>query len=246
MAIRSKPRSRNVAATVRQRIERGGERLWRLEDFPGLPFTAVAQSLSRLTRGGVLQRLSKGVYYRPRQTPFGASRPSPAAINNLAALRKTVYPSGTTAANLLGFTTQNPGTREVATSSLSLPRKLIGRETIVHSRRPEAWSALPELDAALLDFLRRRGENSELTPEDTVRRVLALLAEKGRFERLLAVSHAEPPRVRAVLGAAGEQLGKPPKALQRLKASLNPLSRFDFGVLAALDPAGHWQAKDRS
>jgi hypothetical protein len=121
----------------------------------------------------------------------------------------------------------------------------MGRETIVHARRPEAWSALPKLDAALLDFLRRRGEPSELSPEETVRRLLALLSEKGRFERLLAVSHAEPPRVRAILGAAGAQLGKPPKTLQRLKATLNPLSRFDFGALAALDRTGDWQAKER-
>ena len=245
MGIRSLSNPRKVAATVRRRIERGGERLWRLEDFPNLPFTAVAQSLSRLTRGGVLQRLSKGVYYRPRQTLFGTSRPNPAAIHELATRRKRVYPSGTTAANLLGFTTQNARTREVATNSLSLPRKLIGRETIVHARRPEAWSVLPELDAAMLDFLRRRGEASELAPQETVRRLLALLSEKGRFERLLAVSHAEPPRVRAILGAAGEQLGKPPKTLRRLRATLNPFSRFDFGALAALDCAGAWQAKER-
>ena len=51
--------------------------------------------------------------------------------------------------------------------------------------------------------------------------------------------------MRAMLGAIGEQLGKRPKNLQRLRASLNPLSRFDFGVLAALDHAQHWQAMAR-
>jgi hypothetical protein len=75
--------------------------------------------------------------------------------------------------------------------------------------------------------------------------VLTLLSEKGRFERLLKVVDSEPPRMRAMLGALGEHLDKSPKALQRLKASLNPLSRFDFGVLAALDRAHYWQAKER-
>ena len=245
MGTRTLPKPANVAAAVRQRVERGGERLWRFDDFPDLPFTAVAQSLSRLTRQGTLQRLSKGVYYRPRQTPFGPSRPNPASIHKLATRKKRVYPAGITAANLLGFTTQNPRSTEVATSSLSLPRKLIGQETIVHPRRPEAWSTLPDLDAALLDFLRRRAESSELTPEETARRLLVLLAEKGQFERLLVVSDAEPPRVRAILGAIGEQLGKPAKILQQLRANLNPLSRFDFGILAALERAGSWQAKER-
>ena len=241
MGTRAPHKPANVAAAVRQRVERGGERLWRFEDFLDLPFTAVAQSLSRLTRGGVLQRLSKGVYYRPRQTPFGTSRPNPTAIHNLATRRKKVYPSGITAANLLGFTTQNARTQEVATSSLSLPRKLIGRETIVHARRPEAWSVLPELDAALLDFLRRRGETSELPPVETARRLLALLSEKGRFERLLAVSHAEPPRVRAILGAIGEQLGKPSKdpstTSDELESSVPIRFRHPRGV-----GAGRWLA----
>ncbi len=45
-------------AFVRQQIERGGEQLWKLEDFRDLPFMAVAQALSRLTRQGRLERLS--------------------------------------------------------------------------------------------------------------------------------------------------------------------------------------------
>jgi hypothetical protein len=51
--------SRRIARTIRERINRGGERLWRPEDFKGMPSTAVVQTLSRLTRQGVLQRLSR-------------------------------------------------------------------------------------------------------------------------------------------------------------------------------------------
>jgi hypothetical protein len=245
MGIQLPARRRQIAATVRQRIQRGGERLWRLEDFADLPGTAVVQSLSRLARAGVLERLSKGLYYRGRQTAFGESRPNPAAIQRLAGRRKKIFAAGITAANLLGFTTQNAGQQEIATSSLSLPRKLIGHGTTVHARRPEAWASLTETDAALLDFLRRRGETSELSPQATVRKIMELMSEEGRFERLLKVCHSEPPRVRAMLGAIGEQLGRGPKVLRRLRASLNPLSRFDFGVLAELDHARHWQAKER-
>ena len=62
-----------VTGLVRQRIEDSGERLWRLEDFRDLPFAAVAQALSRLTRQGTLERLSKGVYYRTRETALWVS-----------------------------------------------------------------------------------------------------------------------------------------------------------------------------
>ncbi|MGA2076850.1 MAG: hypothetical protein ABSH52_25460 [Terriglobia bacterium] len=240
----SKASSRAITSLVRQRIARSGERLWRLEDFRDLPFTAVAQVLSRLTRMGKLERLSKGIYYHTRETAFGKSRPNPSAIQRLASHRKTVFPSGIAAANLLGFTTQTTSHNEVATSALSLPRKLVGSGTVIHTRRPEAWANLSEADAALLDFLRRGGTTSELPPEETIRRTLMLLSEEGRFERLFKVAASEPPRVRAMLGALGEELGKTAPVLQRLRASLNPFSRFDFGLLAGLPHARTWQAKE--
>src|SRR5947209_8704090 len=152
----------NTAETVRGRIQDGGERVWRLADFSGMPFMAVAQTLSRLARQGVIQRLGKGLYYRPRQTAFGLSRPNTAQIRSLPVSRKGVFPAGIAAANLLGFTTQNPARIELATNGLSLPRLIVGKEAVIHTRRPESWRGLSETDAALLDFLRKRGASSEL------------------------------------------------------------------------------------
>lgn len=228
---------------VRQRIEGGGERLWQVKNFQDLRFSAVAQALSRLTREGAVERLSKGVYYRNRETTFGKSRPNPTAIWNLAAQRKPIFLSGITAANFLGFTTQMAKQGEIATSAPSLPRKLIGNDTVVHTRRPETWSRLSKTDAALLDFLRHGGKFSELSQEETIRRTLALLSEEGRLDRFLRIASTEPPRVRAMLGTIGERLGAKPKMLQQLRASLNPFSRFNFGSLRALQNARTWQAK---
>ncbi|MBI4602580.1 MAG: type IV toxin-antitoxin system AbiEi family antitoxin domain-containing protein [Planctomycetes bacterium] len=244
-ALASSPRSRKTAALIRQRIERGGERLWRLEDFRDLPISAVARALSRLVKTGLIERLSKGTYYRTRQTSFGTSRPNPSAMQRLASRRKTVFPSGVAAANLLGLTTQAARQGEVATSALSLPRKLVGPDTVIHTRRPEAWSKLSQTDAALLDLLRRAGATSELSPTETIRRTIALLSERSRFWRILGVADTEPPRVRAMLGALGERLGRPAAELRRLRDSLNPLSRFDFGMFTGLANARAWQAKER-
>src|SRR5579863_7928229 len=128
--LNSAASSGRVMASVRRRIEQGGERLWRLEDFRDCSFTAAAQALSRLKREGAIERLSKGVYYRPRSSVFGKTRPNPAAIQKLASKNRT-YPAGLMAANLLGFSTQAGRRRELATSALSLPRKLIGSETVI-------------------------------------------------------------------------------------------------------------------
>jgi len=236
--------SPNTSSLVRSRIEKGGERLWRMEDFRDQPFPAVAQAFSRLKRNGTLERLSKGVYYHPRQTAFGPSRPSPTAIRQLAQRSKTIFPSGSSAANLLGFSTQAAKRSEVATSSLSLPRKLIGAQTLVHARRPQAWNSLSEIEAAILDVLRNGGKASELSPGETTARMLRLLSEEKRLEKLIGVAETEPPRVRALLGAFAEALGAPSSKLEKLRSPLNPLSRFNFGLFATLPTARKWLAKE--
>jgi hypothetical protein len=236
--------SRLTSALVRQRIEKGGERLWRFEDFSDQPFPAVAKALSRLTQDGMIERLSKGTYYRTRETAFGKSRPNPAHIQKLASKNVRLFPAGVTAANLLGFSTQNPKRNELATCASSVPRKLIGMDTIVHTRRPQSWEKLSELDAALLDFLRNSGKTGEFSARETVEKTLSLLWQDGRYQRLAKIAADEPPRVRAMLGALGEMMGADRRTLSTLHSSLNALSRFDFGVYSALPNAKTWCAKN--
>jgi hypothetical protein len=243
METQAKHARSSGADQVRRAIAAGGERVWAVQDFPKLPFPAVAQTLSRLARAGDLQRVSKGLYYRPRKTAFGMSRPNPELLRAKGAETRTIFPSGLTAANQLGFSTQVPAREEVATTRGSLPRAMVGDKALVHTRRPEAWTKLSEQEAALLDLIRRRAEASELSPEETVAKLLELLHAEGRFERLVRVAKHEPPRVRAMLGALGEALGKDAKTLESLKSSLNPLTRFDFGILSTIKAARSWQAK---
>jgi hypothetical protein len=238
--------SQPTAKIIARRIERGGERFWRFDDFQGLPPTAVAQTLSRLARLGKLERLSKGIYYCSRPTSFGKSMANPAALQKLLPKRSRAFPSGIAAANLLGFTTQIPKQKEIATNALSLPRKLIGQDTIIHTRRPQHWGDLSERDTAWLDFLRNAGKTSELSPNETILKTMKLLAEKGQFEKLLKIAFVEPPRSRAILGALGEKMCKKPVMLYKLRNSLNPLSRFDFGQFIALPTAKNWYAKTQS
>lgn len=234
-----------TAKIIARQIEQGGERLWRFEDFQDLPPAAVAQTLSRLARQGKLERLSKGIYYRSRQTSFGKSRANPATLQMLLPKGNKAFPSGIAAANMLGFTTQMPRQKEIATSAQSLPRKLIGQDTILHTRRPAHWNKISEEMAAWLDFLRNAGKTSELAPEETARRAMALLAENRLFEKLLKIALFEPPRSRAILGALGEAMGNKTDMLNKLRDSLNPLSRFDFGHFHELSTAKNWYAKPR-
>lgn len=236
--------SRGVAAAVRARVSRGGERIWRMADFRGLPVDAVAQALSRLARSGGIARLSKGIYYRGLPTTLGRSLPHPALLRRLLLRRATVFPSGLGAAHSLGFSTQSPARIELSTTANSLPRKLITPGAIVRTRRPAPWARLGAKDAACLEFLRQSGAMSELADDETAGLMRRLLREETRFERLARVAATEPPRVRAMLGALGELNRAAPEILTALRRTLNPASRFAFGAFAALSNAKAWQCRE--
>ena len=234
----------SAAESIRQRIEAVGEGYWRQQDFATLPAYAVSQTLSRLARQGYLQRLGKGLYYRSRPTTFGDSRPSQSAIRQLPVPRKVIFPAGASGANLLGFSTQSPVQAEIVTPSSSFPRTIIGSGARLRTRRPEAWNVLDGRQAALLSFLRERGASSELSNRETVRKLLDYFREGDTYERIVQIALSEPPRVRAMLGAIGQQIEKDTEMLKALRESLNSLSRFDFGNLSALEYARVWQAKE--
>ncbi|MGB8701551.1 MAG: type IV toxin-antitoxin system AbiEi family antitoxin domain-containing protein [Thermosynechococcaceae cyanobacterium] len=231
-----------TAAQIRNRIEQEAGKYWRPRDFPELPPYAVSQTLSRLVKSGIIERVSKGLYYRPRPTRFGQSRASESEIQSLS-MHQKVMPAGISAANLLGFSTQNVGQGEFATAAASVPRKIIGQSVRLHTRRPEVWNTLSWIEAGLLDLLRTRCKYSELTEEETQERLLLYLGEGDRYERLAEIAKTEPPRVRAMLGALGQELQKSSKHLDALRQSLNPISRFEFGKLRTLRYAKEWQDK---
>jgi Transcriptional regulator, AbiEi antitoxin len=230
----------SAARVVRDRVRRGQARFWKHSDFEGLPPSAVATTLSRLAREGELQRVGKGVYYRPAPTSFGLSI-APASGAAAETLTAPLHPAGLSAANVLGLTTQNPQRPEYATPAAGPPTALRG--AVIHTGRPAQRVALSTEDGAILEILRERARSSDLSPEDTTARLLRLLSEGNRYRRLATAAMAEPPRVRAMLGALGQELQMPPALLDRLKRSLNPLSRFDFGRLRSLRYAREWQAK---
>jgi hypothetical protein len=78
---------------------------------------------------------------------------------------------------------------------------------------------------------------------ETKQKLLAYFHEDGRFERLMQVIATEPPRVRAMVGAIGQEIGQQDRSLELIRQSLNPISRFDFGILSNLQYAREWQAK---
>ena len=116
---------------------------------------------------------------------------------------------------------------------------------MIHTRRPEAWANLSETDAALLDFLRQRGKSSELSPDDTIRRALALRPNKAVSSALLKWRIPNRHGFAPCWARSASSLERIRRRCGDCRASLNPFSRFDFGMLTGLRHAREWQAKER-
>ena len=251
----NKPKSLSVSHAVRSRILRaGGDRLWMYANFPAGDRVAVSAALSRLARAGLITRLRAGVYYRPRRTVLGPSRPDPEVVLD-AVLRRCgadSVRSGIGEYSRLGLTTQASGA-----ITRAVPRRMnraILREVPVHlSTRPlEKQKGIRPEERTVLDALRDLGRIPDSTSRDVLERI-GMLLRAGRlsFSRLARFAIAEPPRIRALLGAIGEDIrAEGPRgravvskdALHALRSHLNALSTYSVpGAREVLVSAASWR-----
>jgi len=95
---------------IRNTIESNGpNKLYMVQDFAYLNNDGlVTRALSRLEKEGVLIRLSQGIYLYPSRNKFGILRPSIEEIAYAIAEKDKarIIPSGLTALNKLGLSTQ--------------------------------------------------------------------------------------------------------------------------------------------
>lgn len=95
---------------------------------------AVDQVLSRLVKQNMIRRLDRGIYDYPKQSKlFGTLSPAPDAIARVLAGGDVIFPSGATAANMLGLSTQVPMKIVYFTNNTSKTRT-IGTQRIALKR----------------------------------------------------------------------------------------------------------------
>ena len=132
----------NISDTIIRRI-RAKRRGWVFtpKDFLDLASRgAVDNILSRLTKGGLIRRVDKGIYDFPKHhSQIGLLSPTTDAIAK-AIVKKTgdiLFPSGALAANLLGFSTQIPAKPVYLTNGISRIKKVNNKDIIIkHARIP--------------------------------------------------------------------------------------------------------------
>lgn len=177
-----------VVTHVRDAIRlRGRGKVFTSKDFLDLGSRdAVDQALSRLSKGGDIKRVGRGLYHYPRINSRLGISVSPDADEIAQALaRQTgtrIAPSGAVAANRLGLTTQVPGrllyltdgySREVKASDLVFTFKHVA---------PKEFPPGSPMSAAVFQALRHLGQDA--ITDDVLRRLRRALPDRA-VKRLL-------------------------------------------------------------
>ena len=143
--------------TLRKRIEAMPEDsvLFR-SDFPEYHSEFVGETLAELTKEGVLVKLAQGIYAKPRISRFGAVLPSVEKIVQAIAVRDNakVLPSGMTALNALGLSTQVPMNYTYLTTGSERTVKLTNRQVVLKRGVPKNFWYETRLIALLVQALK--------------------------------------------------------------------------------------------
>jgi len=155
--------------------------------------------------------------------------------------------SGSSQYNRLGITTQVGGAVTRAADRRIRAKGPGGISLRVVPRPLHLQKGIRPDERTVLDALRDVNHIPDTTPEDIVLRLKTLFrSRKLNFERLAKFALAEPPRVRALLGAIGEDLKAEGvnvrrEDLEHLRKSLNFLSAYRIpGISTFVDHADSW------
>ena len=143
--------------TLRQRIEAMPEDciLFR-SDFPEYHTEFVGSVLSELTTEGMLFKIAHGIYAKPRNSRFGVVLPSVDKVVQAIAVRDNaeVLPSGITALNALGLSTQVPMNYTYLTTGSERTVNLSNRKVVLKRGVPKNFCYGTRLISLLVQALK--------------------------------------------------------------------------------------------
>ena len=226
----------SVAELVKSRIEKiEAGKVITYDDFADLKsFQVVALNLSRLSRKGLIQRLSKGRYYKPKQTKYAVLKPTDSEILKSILQKNGGYVGGSSALNRMGISTQVPSEIVIA-GSRSNRKVQIANLRLRFTKGPQFDSEQQGQNAS--DIMEVLKAFKRITPSEktlALRKVSKELQvlNKKEIDLLVERSLQCRPYVRALLGAILENNGKSSSQIEALRQSLNPISIYKIGNVA--------------
>jgi len=125
--------------------------------------TAVAQSLVRLVRSGMIRRLSQGLYDYPEKHPtLGNLPPNYDRVAQALAGRDNlrIQPSGAYAANLLGLTEQVPAKIVFLSDGSNRTVQINKQQLVLKRTTPKNMATAGKVSGLVIQALRYLGQNN--------------------------------------------------------------------------------------
>ncbi|OXE98103.1 hypothetical protein BC749_109106 [Flavobacterium araucananum] len=200
---------------------------------------AGAKALSRLKEKGVIRRARKGYYYKPKVSVFGEQKPREDVLLGLYLFdnnKQTAYVTGTRLYNRLGLTTQVPKSIRIA----SLDRQVKGKIGNLFIKPAKSYVKVTSESIRyleILDVMKDFNTIPDLQKKDGLAYLKKAIRnlKNSEMKKLVTYGISYPPKVRALLGALLED-NTDCDNLKKLKKSINPASRYQYGFSATLLP----------
>jgi hypothetical protein len=196
-------------------------------------YGAAAKSLGRLVATGQLKRATKGVYYKPKESVFGTLPPREDDLLKRYLFengQRVAYITGVGLYNQMGLTTQVPFIVTIASKT----RRTFASIGTLKIKPVKSYADITNDNYYLLGLLDAIKDFNSIPDRDNyaVIKILSNRIKELSIEdtnKLLKFALQYPPRVRALLGAIVEKLGKTLE-LDTLRKSLNPLSKYNYAI----------------
>lgn len=210
-------------------------------------YMAASKKIERLLDKGILKRVSKGMFYKPRPSVFGALRPAEEELLKQYLFKngqRVAYITGVGLYNAMGLTTQIPVIIEIASNTRRAPIK-VGHLSI---RPAKSYAAITNDNYELLGILDAI-RDFKVIPDMDNQLVINLLSNKlqaiglQKRQELIGYALNYPPKVKALLGAI-LSAWEDDLELTRLKSSLNPFTTYKYDIQENILPnASKWNIK---
>jgi len=207
-------------------------KLFTYDDIPCINKTSATIELSRLLKKGIIKKVSKGKFYKPKQRVFGEVAPS--SSDKIQSCLKSVdgnsYETGINSFRRLGLTTQianettiatNKGYRKVKIDNINLkfvPKKVDAKDDEIYL-------------VQILDAINDIKKIPATTPNEVVKYLKEIIKKESLDNQMKLTKFAlkYPPRTRAILGAILKEVDNKYCAYE-LKSTLNPMTNYKIKI----------------
>ena len=162
-----------------------------VSSFPQFDVEYVTKLLAQFEKEGLITRIAKGGYVKAKKTRFGVVYPSAFELVKEIAKRDKaeIFPTGDTAANRLGFSTQVPLQASFLTSGSSRKLKLGNRTVALTHGSPKNFAYKGKLMPELVQAIRSIGKaNITEMVENRVAQLLSATPETATIEHDLLLA----------------------------------------------------------